>query len=186
VGPACLQDVYLNALGSLILRVEHVGSTAVPGLIAKPILDIDLVMPDYGVFLRIVESLAELGYTHNGDQGIPQREAFKRAETSVPYTAPRRAWMDHHLYVCPVNSAELRRHIAFRDALRSREDLKREYEQAKLAIAARSNADRKTYARLKEIECCDFVEKVLKEVLPYERLRRSEKETAPQNGIISL
>ena len=65
---AALRRVYINSLGKLILRVEHVGSTAVPNLRAKPILDIDIVMPSYDVFPDVVAHLQRLGYTHNGDQ----------------------------------------------------------------------------------------------------------------------
>ena len=160
---AALQDVYTGALGDLILRVEHIGSTAVPHLAAKPILDIDIVMPDYAVFPRIIEALAGLGYTHNGDQGIPQREAFNPSDSTVPHTSPRREWMPHHLYVCPAGGAELRRHLVFRDALRVRADWRREYETLKRGIADRSGGDRKTYAQLKELTCRDFVERVLRE-----------------------
>lgn len=156
-----LRRVYATGLGGLILRIEHVGSTAVPGLAAKPILDIDIVMPDYEAFSAIASALAELGYTHNGDQGIPQREAFKEQDASAPYTQPRRRWMKHHLYVCPEGGAELRRHVAFRDALRARADLRQEYERLKLAIAARCGDDRKLYASIKETECRDFVQRVL-------------------------
>ena len=89
-------------------------------LSAKPILDIDIVMPSYEVFPGIVSGLRGLGYTHNGDQGIAGREAFKEQDREVPYTRPRRTWMAHHLYVCPEDGAELRRHLLFRDALRAR------------------------------------------------------------------
>src|ERR1041385_6447753 len=106
---AALREIYTTALGDLVVQVEHVGSTAVPHLQAKPILDIDIVMQDYEVFPRIVEGLEKLGYTHTGDQGIPHREAFKRVDDTVPHTWPRREWMQHHLYVCPIHTAELRR-----------------------------------------------------------------------------
>lgn len=159
---AALRDVYADALGDLILRVEHVGSTAVPHLQAKPILDIDIVMQDYEVFPKIVDGLGRLGYTHNGDQGILHREAFKPVDSTVPHTWPRREWMQHHLYVCPVHSIELRRHIVFRDALRARADWRREYERIKRGIADRSGGDRKTYAQIKEVECRAFVERILK------------------------
>ena len=160
---ALLREVYLDALGPLVLRVEHVGSTAVPNLLAKPIVDIDIVMPGYEVFPGIVSGLLDLGYTHNGDQGIAGREAFKEQDWEAPYTWPRRTWMAHHLYVCPVDGAELRRHLLFRDALRARADFRHEYERLKVAIAARSDGDRSAYARIKEIECRAFVECVLLE-----------------------
>ena len=69
--------------------------------------------------------------------------------------------MSHHLYVCPANSLELRRHLIFRDALRARGDLRDEYEKRKLDVALRSGGDRNVYAEIKEIECRDFVESVL-------------------------
>jgi len=151
------------ALGKHILRIEHVGSTSIPGLRAKPILDIDVVIPDYGGFADVVDVLRGLGYAHNGDQGILEREAFNREDAFVPWTEPRRSWMNHHLYVCPAHGEELRRHVKFRDVLRVRADLKEGYEEMKLSIEGRSNGDRKIYAQIKEVECRGFVERVLME-----------------------
>jgi len=156
-----LQSVYTTTLNDLILRVEHVGSTSVPDLMAKPILDIDIVMPDYAVFPRIIEGLEKLGYTHQGDLGIRHREAFKAANSTVPHTTPCREWLPHHLYVCPVDSTELRRHLAFRDALRAHADWRQAYEKLKQSIATRSCGDGRTYAQIKEVECRDFVEQLL-------------------------
>jgi GrpB-like predicted nucleotidyltransferase (UPF0157 family) len=158
---AALRDVYASSLGGLILRIEHVGSTAVPNLSAKPILDIDVVMPSYDVFPEIVERLGRLGYTHNGDQGIREREVFKPLGNRAPYTFPPKNWIPHHLYVCPVNGRELSRHLIFRDTLRAHDDLRQEYEKRKTDIAGRSGGDRKAYARIKEIEFRGFVERVL-------------------------
>ena len=159
---AALRAVYAAALGDLVLAIEHVGSTAVPGLAAKPILDIDLVMPDYAVFPAIVAALGQLGYTHNGDQGIFQREAFKsKPGIAAPFTEPARPWTPHHLYVCPADGAELDRHLRFRDALRADPALCIEYETIKHSIAARSGGDRKTYAQIKETECREFIARVL-------------------------
>lgn len=166
---ASLREVYLTALRTLVVRVEHVGSTAVPSLSAKPILDIDMVMRGYEDFPAIVSGLRELGYAHNGDQGIAGREVFKARDQEAPYTWPRRTWMAHHLYVCPADGAELRRHLLFRDALRERADLRREYERLKVSIAVRSDGDRKAYARMKEIECSSFVERVLRECIAHQR-----------------
>ena len=66
----------LKAIGEWIVAIEHFGSTAVPGLAAKPVIDIDIVMRE-GQLERIASYLAPLGYTHNGDQGIAGREVFK-------------------------------------------------------------------------------------------------------------
>ncbi len=158
---AMLRDVYTSSLGKLVLRVEHVGSTAVPNLLAKPILDIDIVMPSYDVFPDVIAHLRRLGYTHQGDQGIREREVFKPLDDRAPYATPPRYWMSHHLYVCPVSSLELRRHLIFRDALRANDNLRKEYERRKLDVAERSGGDRKVYAQIKDTECRDFVENVL-------------------------
>ena len=65
------------AIGDLIIGVEHIGSTSVEGLSAKPCIDIDVVIKDYSVFAEVVRRLETIGYIHEGDLGIPGREAFK-------------------------------------------------------------------------------------------------------------
>ena len=99
-----------QALGDLALAIEHVGSTSVEGLSAKPCIDIDLVIRDYGCFDRVVQCLEKVGYFHEGNLGIPDREAFGYRDK--PHL------MAHHLYVCPQYSRELHRHLTFRDFLR--------------------------------------------------------------------
>lgn len=100
-----------SAIGDLIIGIEHVGSTSVEGLSAKPCIDIDVIIKDYSVFNAVVKELEKIGYIHKGDLGIKDREAFKYVDKPHLQT--------HHLYVCPQYSEELRRHITFRDFLRS-------------------------------------------------------------------
>ncbi|MBE5785007.1 MAG: GrpB family protein [Clostridiales bacterium] len=97
-------------IGNMILGIEHIGSTSVKGLSAKPCIDIDVVIKDYSIFGELVDKLAAIGYIHEGNLGIKDREAFKYADK--PHL------MMHHLYVCPQYSEELHRHITFRDFLR--------------------------------------------------------------------
>lgn len=111
------------ALAGLALRVEHVGSTSVPGLWAKPILDIDVVLPSMDDLPEAVRRLAALGYRHKGDLGIPTRESFAY-EGEVDFMA-------QHFYVCPADSPELRRHLALRDYLRAHPDARDEYGRVK-------------------------------------------------------
>ena len=99
-----------GAIGEWSVSIEHVGSTSVEGMSAKPCIDIDVVIRDYTVFDAVVQGLASIGYIHEGDLGIKDREAFKYTEK--PHL------MMHHLYVCPQHSEELHRHITFRDFLR--------------------------------------------------------------------
>ena len=111
------------ALGELALRIEHVGSTSVEGLHAKPIIDIDVVIRDTTPMDAVIGALAEIGYQHEGDLGIPQREAF--CYDNKPHL------QKHHLYVCPESSPELRRHTAFRDYLRTHPQDAAEYGRIK-------------------------------------------------------
>ena len=71
-----IKAILVDALSGLRIGIEHVGSTAIPGLAAKPIIDIDIVFNAPIDFGPVKERLAGLGYFHNGDQGIPGREAF--------------------------------------------------------------------------------------------------------------
>ena len=66
-----------NALGDLIVGIEHVGSTSVEGLSAKPCIDLDVIIKDYSVFDAVVRNLESIGYIHEGNLGIQDREAFK-------------------------------------------------------------------------------------------------------------
>lgn len=95
------------------VRIHHVGSTSVPEMVAKDIIDVDVECV-VGEMERVVEKLGEAGYAHTGDQGIPTREAFRAVEG----TAAARLRV-HHLYACEADSPELRRHLAFRDYLRA-------------------------------------------------------------------
>lgn len=112
-----------NALGGLTVGIEHVGSTSVRGMSAKPCIDIDVVIGDRSVFDDVVVRLEAIGYIHEGDLGIKDREAFRY--TDKPYL------MTHHLYVCPADSAELHRHLVFRDFLRNDPEAVREYSLVK-------------------------------------------------------
>ena len=114
-------------------RVEHVGSTSVPGLAAKPILDIDVIVPAQDV-AAAVEALESIGYAHRGDLGVAGREAF------LAPGEPRR-----NVYVCTAGTTHVRNHLAVRDVLRSRADLRDAYAAAKQALAADPAMDIDTY-----------------------------------------
>ncbi len=116
-----------SAIGEMIVGIEHVGSTSVEGLAAKPCIDIDVIIKDYSVFDTVVDKLRDIGYIHEGDLGIKDREAFKY--TDKPHL------QTHHLYVCPQYSAELHRHITFRNFLRSNPAAVQKYGAVKIQAA---------------------------------------------------
>ncbi len=122
------------AVSEVASAVEHVGSTAVPGLAAKPVIDIDVVVPAR----RLSDGISRLeasGYRHRGTLGIPHREAFQE---------PRRA-VRHHLYLCPEDSPALANHLAVRDYLRAHPVEAAEYGALKRRLAARFADDMGAY-----------------------------------------
>ncbi|HDR7717305.1 GrpB family protein [Bacillus albus] len=133
-----LQSLINNVIKELVLSIEHVGSTSVKGLAAKPILDIDIVIEDYKVFPEVVTKLETMGYYHQEEWSFKGREAFGRKDVFVPWSEESTVWMEHHLYVCDKESEELRRHIAFRDYLREHEDVVVEYGRLKEGLARES------------------------------------------------
>jgi GrpB-like predicted nucleotidyltransferase (UPF0157 family) len=111
--------------------VEHVGSTSVPGLAAKPIIDMSVVAPAAADVPSAIQRLSTLGYEHRGDLGVEGREAF-----TTPRSMPA-----HHLYLCPSDSLALRNHLAVRDYLRAHPDVAREYGALKKRLAAQFRND---------------------------------------------
>lgn len=130
-----------------LVGIEHVGSTSVPGLPAKPIVDMDVIIPTRADLPDAIMRLAALGYVHQGDGGIRERESFR----SPPET-PR-----HYLYVCAQDSAELRWQLAFRDYLRAHPEQAAQYAALKRDLAARHVMDIDAYVEGKTA----FVEAVL-------------------------
>ena len=129
------------ALRPLSHQVEHVGSTAVLGLAAKPVIDLDVVVNSPKDVEAAILKLAQVGYVHEGDLGVPGREAF-RSPTGEP---------EHHLYVLVDGAEELNRHLAFRNALRADHVLRDEYSRLKRSLAARHGDDRAAYADGKSV-----------------------------------
>ena len=119
-----LRSPVWRAVSDIAISVEHVGSTSVPGLAAKPVIDMDVVVPDTNVTAGITR-LSALGYRHQGDLGIPGREAFGR-----PPDSPR-----HHLYLCPSSSPALANHLTIRDYMRANPLAARAYGDLKKRLA---------------------------------------------------
>lgn len=142
-----------QALGEIALSIEHVGSTAVEGLSAKPIIDIDVVVKEEDI-AEAIEKLSKIGYQHEGNLGISGREAFCYDEEKKKHLRV------HHLYVCPKDSRELKRHIAFRDYLRTHKAEREEYSRIKAEAALLFPHDIEGYIAHKE----SVIEKIYKEL----------------------
>ncbi len=118
-----IRSELMAVLEGKVISIEHVGSTSIEGLSAKPIIDIDVVIEDEDAFPAVKAAMESIGYTREGDLGIPGREAFK-------YKGKEHL-RKHHLYVCTKDARELKRHISFRDYLRTHPEAVREYSRVK-------------------------------------------------------
>jgi GrpB-like predicted nucleotidyltransferase (UPF0157 family) len=121
-------------LRPLALSLEHVGSTAVPGLAAKPVIDILAGYRSREELPGIIAALRGAGYEHRGENGIPGREFFRRG---MP-----RSW---HIHLVAADSGFWRDHLAFRDRLRADPALRDAYGELKRSLAARYPRNRTAY-----------------------------------------
>jgi GrpB-like predicted nucleotidyltransferase (UPF0157 family) len=154
-----LKTVLHNALNPLKISIEHVGSTSIPHLAAKAIIDMDIVYDENIEFETIKIGLENIGYFHNGNQGIFGREVFKRSKS-----ADKHEILDvivHHLYVCATDSADLQRHLLFRNYLIAHQDARIYYQNLKYEIAAVVNQDSKKYAALKALKASSFMNTII-------------------------
>lgn len=123
------------AVSDFALAIEHMGSTSVPGLAAKPIVDMSVVVRSVESVPRAIDRLAPLGYVHRGNLGVVDREAF-RSPPELPA---------HHLYVCPEGSLGLMNPLALRDYLRLRPDVAEAYGTLKKTLALKFPHDMESY-----------------------------------------
>jgi len=142
-----------QALGRSAVSIEHMGSTAVPGLRAKPVIDI-LVAVERVRLEEVEERLAELGYVHV-PIGDPERLFFRKG---MPRT--------HHLHVVRFEGEEHRRHLLFRDRLIAHPEEAAEYQRLKEDLAIRFREDRQAYSDGKDL----FIRTILD---------RADRETRP-------
>jgi GrpB-like predicted nucleotidyltransferase (UPF0157 family) len=129
------------AVGDAAVRIEHVGSTAVPGLAGKPIVDLQLAVADVDARSLYVEPLEGLGYQFAPDPASPDFHFF-----GLPATRPR----SHHLHVCAAGREDERRHLAVRDFLRAHPDEVAAYAERKRRLVARAPGDRLAYIEGKD------------------------------------
>jgi GrpB-like predicted nucleotidyltransferase (UPF0157 family) len=162
-----------QALGPLAVRIDHHGSTAVPGLAAKAIIDIQVSVPNLQPLDAFGPPLEAIGYLH-----VPHADdafcPFFHRPADWPHT--------HHVHVVESGGGEERRTLAFRDYLRAHADAAREYERLKRTLAAQSIAtdreSREAYARAK----ADFIGRIVATALS-ERGRTPALSLVEESGV---
>ncbi|HBL29092.1 MAG TPA: GrpB family protein, partial [Acidobacteria bacterium] len=120
------QALLREALGGVVVKVHHMGSTAVPGLPAKPIIDLLLEVSDLQELDERTPELEALGYKAKGENGITGRRYFQKGGLQ----------RTHHLHAFKTGDAQVVRHLAFRDYLIGHPEVAREYADLKMRLAA--------------------------------------------------
>lgn len=152
-----LKLVLETRLGKLSQRIEHVGSTSIPGLAAKPVIDLDIIIASSGMLPDVTARLAELGYTHVGDLDVPGREAFRRESELVPIVKAGKRWPRHNLYVCPQDGPGVVEHLDFRDYLRAHPEEIAVYAELKRQLAQTFPDDLDAYTEGKAVYIQDVL-----------------------------
>lgn len=142
------KQLLFKMLGAKVLDIRHIGSTSIPGIPAKPILDILAAVKMLADVEAFRQDLEKIGYEDKGSGGVPGRRYF------VKGTEAKRT---HHLNFCEMNSFFWRSHLAFRDYLERHPKIAREYSALKRALADRFRNDRGAYTAGKE----EFVRSIL-------------------------
>ncbi len=130
-----LSDGISPYINEHIVSIEHVGSTSVEGLCAKPIIDIDIIVPSKEKTVLVIQQLERLGYQHLGDLGIQGREAFSHPKNMAK----------HNLYVCLEGCLALRNHLTLKNMLTSDHCAMIQYGELKKALASRYENDIDAY-----------------------------------------
>jgi GrpB-like predicted nucleotidyltransferase (UPF0157 family) len=117
-----------EALSIEVIAIHHIGSTAIPSIKAKPILDFVLVVPDLESLDENSHEMESLGYTAKGERGIPGRRFFSKDTKGT---------RSHHVHAFQENNSEISRHIVFRDYLVAHPQEAEKYERLKEELAAR-------------------------------------------------
>ena len=139
----CEAENLSRALSNISCNIEHIGSTSVPGLAAKPIIDILISVNCFKVFDLQQSNLVSLGYEAKGEFGIAGRRYFQKGGNQ----------RTHHVHVYQKGNEHVIRHIAFRDYLIANTDIAVAYQKVKLSAVQLCNNDSEQYQALKN----DFI-----------------------------
>lgn len=146
----------LNAIDDLVSSIEHVGSTSIPGLASKPVIDIVAVVEVERAPTTYIERVSPLGYVYQEQEDEPIRIYFRKG---MPRT--------HHLHFVVRNTDQYWDHILFRDYLREHTDEIEEYAELKKDLARRFREDREAYWEGKD----HFIKSVLRKARSQRNIR---------------
>lgn len=134
------------AVGLFVLDIQHVGSTSIPGMIAKPIIDIAIAVESFEEAHVCIKPIERLGYRYRGENNIPRRHFFVKGN-------PR----TYHIHINEIGSRDWNEQISFRDYLIHHHEIARGYAELKMELAQRYPTDRQAYSENKS----PFIKNVL-------------------------
>ena len=135
-----------NILNDIVIDIHHIGSTAIPGIKAKPVIDILVEVKDIEGVDQYNHKMKELGYEAMGEYGILKRRFFRKGENN----------RTHHIHIFQVGNEEIKRHINFKEYLIAHPDKAREYSKLKEKLANKYSYDVENYSNSKS----DFIKKI--------------------------
>jgi len=135
-----------NVLSDIIVDIHHIGSTAIPGIKAKPVIDILVEVKDIEAVDRYNNKMEELGYEVMGEYGIPKRRFFRKGGNN----------RTHHIHIFQVGNEEIERHINFKEYLIAHPDKAREYSKLKEKLTNKYTYDVENYTNGKS----DFIKEI--------------------------
>ena len=142
------KKILLSAIGNHIIDIQHVGSTSIPGIPAKPILDLGIAVDEFENARTCIEPLTDIGYSFRGEHGILQRHYFTRGDPTT-----------HHIHMVEESSDEWTKLIRFRDLLRADPKMAEDYSNLKRDLWERLPGDRKAYQAAKAAFICDVLKR---------------------------
>lgn len=129
-----------NVFGSQIQKIHHIGSTAVKGLQAKPIIDMMIEVYDINLIVTYHAQMIAIGYKPKGENGIDKRRYFQKGGDN----------RTHHVHIFEIGSPDIVRHLAFRDYLRTHGDIAKMYGDFKERLSRSFPFDSKSYGKHKD------------------------------------
>ncbi|MGB3340035.1 MAG: GrpB family protein [bacterium] len=138
----------MKNIGRYVLTVEHIGSTSIKNMYAKPIIDIAIGLQEFDIGFKCLEPLKTMGYLFLGEYGIKKRHFFRTDSDIVKC----------HIHMYDISNQEYQNHILFRDYLREHEKEAKEYAELKKNLLLVCGNDREKYTKAK----AEFIDDILK------------------------
>jgi GrpB-like predicted nucleotidyltransferase (UPF0157 family) len=162
-----------SALGDVVLAIHHIGSTAIPGIYTKQILDFLLEVDDIQQLDQNISVMESLGYESMGEYGIPGRRYFRKSNVQGIRT--------HHVHAFEKDTEEVIKHLAFRDYMIAHPDHARAYSELKRSLAAAHPDDIQAYVDGKD----PFIKKHLARAMSWhssKRAKLTERDPSPRDN----